>query len=332
MIKQLVRFDWAMKRLLRNKANFAILEGFLSELLKEDVKIKQILESESNKESNDDKHNRVDILVENEKNELIIIEIQDSKEYDYFHRMLYGTSKVITEHISEGKSYSAVKKVISITIAYFDLGQGKDYVYHGTNIFKGIHKGDILTLSEKQIALYDKQEVSQIYPEYWVIKVSMFGDRVKDKLDEWIYFLKNSEVKSTFSARGLREAGETLDKMKLSEKDRKEYNFYLKRLRDIASEQHTKMADAQDLLEAEKRGVQQGMEKGMEQGMQKGIEKGIEQGIEQGIEKGIEKGRGQQQAEMVWRLHKKNKSIEEIADLLDLRIETVEQIIKNYLE
>lgn len=42
-VKQLIRFDWAMKRLLRNKANFDILEGFLSELLKEDIKIKQIL-------------------------------------------------------------------------------------------------------------------------------------------------------------------------------------------------------------------------------------------------------------------------------------------------
>jgi predicted transposase/invertase (TIGR01784 family) len=257
-IKQLIRFDWAMKRLLRNKANFDILEGFLSELLKEDIKIKQILDSESNKVTDDDKHNRVDILVENSKDELVIIEIQNSKEYDYFHRMLFGASKVITEHIKEGDAYANVKKVISITIAYFDLGQGKDYVYHGTNVFKGIHKGDILTLSDKQITLYNKTEVHQIYPEYWVIKVSKFGNRIKDKLDEWIYFLKNSEVKDSFSAKGLKEAGEKLDEMKLSEKERKEYNAYLKKLRDIASEQHTKMADAQDLILAEEKGIEIG--------------------------------------------------------------------------
>ena len=140
MAKKLVRFDWAMKKMLRHKANFDILEGFLSELLGEEIKIKQILDSESNKETEDDKFNRVDILVEDSKGELIIIEIQNSKEYDYFHRMLYGTSKAITEHIKEGQPYADVKKVISITIAYFDLGQGKDYVYHGTTIFKGIHK------------------------------------------------------------------------------------------------------------------------------------------------------------------------------------------------
>ena len=248
MAKKLVRFDWAMKRILRHKANFDILEGFLSELLGDEVTIKQILDSESNKETDDDKHNRVDILVENSKDELVIIEVQNSKEYDYFHRMLYGTSKAISEHIKEGQAYGEVKKIISITIAYFDLGQGKDYVYHGTTVFKGVHKNDILTLSSKQVELYKKDNIHEVYPEYWVIKVSQFHNRVKDKLDEWIYFFKNAEIKNSFSAKGLKEAGEKLDEMKLNEKDAKEYKKYLKNLRDIASEQHTKMADAQDLI------------------------------------------------------------------------------------
>ena len=30
MSRQLISFDWAIKRLLRNKANFGILEGFMS--------------------------------------------------------------------------------------------------------------------------------------------------------------------------------------------------------------------------------------------------------------------------------------------------------------
>ena len=248
MAKKLVRFDWAMKRMLRHKANFDILEGFLSVLLGEEVTIKQILDSESNKETNDDKHNRVDILVENSKDELVIIEVQNSKEYDYFHRMLYGTSKAISEHIKEGQAYAEVKKIISITIAYFDLGQGKDYVYHGTTVFKGVHKNDILTLSGKQVELYKKDNIHEVYPEYWVIKVSQFHNRVKDKLDEWIYFFKNAEIKNSFSAKGLKEAGEKLDEMKLNQKDAKEYKKYLKNLRDIASDQHTKMADAQDLI------------------------------------------------------------------------------------
>ena len=248
MAKKLIRFDWAMKKMLRHKANFDILEGFLSELLGEDVKIKQVLDSESNKETEDDKFNRVDILVENEQGELVIIEVQNTQEYDYFHRMLFGAAKAITEHIKEGSAYAQVKKIISITIAYFDLGQGKDYVYHGTTVFKGMHKGDILGLSDKQVEIYQKNSVHKIYPEYWVIKTGKFRNRITDNLDEWIYFLKNAEIKPTFSAKGLKEANEKLDTMKLPEKERVAYDKYLRHLMSIASRNHTIEIEAKEII------------------------------------------------------------------------------------
>ena len=50
MSKKLIRFDWAVKKILRHKANFGILAGFLSELLMFDVTIETILESEGNKQ------------------------------------------------------------------------------------------------------------------------------------------------------------------------------------------------------------------------------------------------------------------------------------------
>ena len=105
--KKLVRFDWAMKRLLRNKANFVILEGFLSELLGFDVSIRNILESGANKEDKEDKFNRVDMLVENTANhELIFVEVQNETEYDYFQRILYGASTLVTEYL-ENLHYEA---------------------------------------------------------------------------------------------------------------------------------------------------------------------------------------------------------------------------------
>ena len=136
---ELVRFDWAMKRLLRQKANFVVLESFLSELLKEKIKIQSILESEGNKESEDDKFNKVDLLAENTRKELILVEVQNTTELYYFQRMLYGTSKAITDYIYEGDKYSAVRKVYSVNIVYFDLGQGNDYIYHGKSVFTGVH-------------------------------------------------------------------------------------------------------------------------------------------------------------------------------------------------
>jgi len=128
MAERLIRFDWAMKKLLRQKAHFAILEGFLSELLKEDIFIEEILDGETNQDDAEDKFNRVDILAKKTNGELIIIEVQNNKEVDYFQRMLYGVSKVTGEHIFSGQPYSELKKVYSVNIVYFDLGQGKDYV------------------------------------------------------------------------------------------------------------------------------------------------------------------------------------------------------------
>jgi predicted transposase/invertase (TIGR01784 family) len=111
-----------------------------------------------------------------------------------------------------------------------------------------IHKHDILTLADKQSELYKENNIHEIFPEYWVIKIGKFGNRINDKLDEWIYFFKNAEIKNDFSAKGLKEAGEKLDEMNLNEKEAKDYKKFLKELRDIASAQHTKMADAQDLI------------------------------------------------------------------------------------
>lgn len=113
-----------------------MLEGFLSELLFDDIKIEQILESEGNQLYDADKYNRVDILTQNSKKELIIIEIQSTYEIDYFQRMAYGVSKSISENLKLGQKYSEVKKVISINIVYFDLGQGQDYIYKGVTDFK----------------------------------------------------------------------------------------------------------------------------------------------------------------------------------------------------
>ncbi len=245
MNKKLIRFDWAIKRLLRNKANFGVLEGFLSELLYDTIKIKQILESEANQELEDDKFNRVDILTQNSKNELIIVEIQSTYEIDYFHRMVYGVSKSVAENLKLGQKYSEIKKIISVNIVYFDLGQGQDYVYKGKTDFTGIHNKDILSLSRKQKLTFLKDQVSDIFPEYYLLKVNQFDDNAKDTLDEWIYFLKNSEVKDSFKAKGLKEAGEVLDIMRLPAVDQYGYNRYLDSLHLKASELFSLQTEAE---------------------------------------------------------------------------------------
>jgi hypothetical protein len=138
--ERFIRFDWAAKRLLRYKANFGVLEGLLTVLLgdgEHPVRIVEILESESNQLHMKDKFNRVDIKARNAEGEIILVEIQSNWELYFIERLLFGVAKAITEHIDLGESYGKVKKVYSICILYFSLGQGADYLYHGQTTFVG---------------------------------------------------------------------------------------------------------------------------------------------------------------------------------------------------
>ena len=207
MKRKLVSFDWAIKRILRSKANFSILEGFLSELLFDDISLLEMLESESNQETKTDKFNRLDIKVKNSKNEIILIEIQYSRELDYLQRILYATSKAITEQMKESAPYSDVCKVISISILYFDFGD--DYIYKGTTNFIGLHNNIDLKLNSKQQELYQTHKVEKIYPEYYLI--------------------------DDFKAKGLKKAKETLDYLKMSDQEREHYEHYQTELHHQAS-------------------------------------------------------------------------------------------------
>lgn len=218
-----IRFDWAMKRLLRDKANYVVTEGFLSVLLGESVHIKTFLESEGNQQEENNKYNRVDILCEDSNGDLIIIEVQNERAFGYFHRMLYGTSKVITEYLRLGEDYGRVKKVYSVNIVYFQLGQGNDYVYHGKTEFRGIHTNDILQLSKRQMEMFHGKEAGDVFPEYYVLKVNDFDKTAKTPLDEWISFLKTGDIDDHYTAQGLPEARERLRIDSLSDKDRRAY-------------------------------------------------------------------------------------------------------------
>jgi len=237
--RTLVSFDWAIKFLLKNKADYVILEGFLTTLLGKEIKIKSLTDSEGNKNRPADKINRVDVLAEENDGSLIIIELQFTPEIDYYHRMLFGSSKAIVNHMEEGMPYSKVKKAYSINIVYFDLGNGKDYIYHGTTTFRGLHYNDELELSPEQKAEFAKLDIKDIYPEYYVLKVDQFKNVVQSKLDEWMYYLKNSKVEPGFKAPGLAEADKQLEYARLSYDDQLAYDYHVDKRRSGESSIYT---------------------------------------------------------------------------------------------
>ena len=265
---KLVRFDWAIKNLLRSKANFDILEGFLSELLDEQITIESLLESESNQNHSDNKFNRVDVLVNTGSGEKIIIEVQTASEWDFYHRILFGTSKLISEYMVKGQPYSKVPKVISVSILFFNLGVGSDYVYKGITDFTGVHTKDTLQLTDNSVNLYINElnkhhtSPSDIFPTYYIIQLKKFADIIHDKFDQWVYLLKNESIKAGFDAQGILSAKEKLDVLKLSPEKRKEYDKYWE---DVSFEASMVETHQVQLRQAARFGKEEGREEGREE-------------------------------------------------------------------
>ena len=259
--KTYISFDWALKRLLRDKANFDVLEGFLTTLLNQEIKIVRLLESESNKDRDNAKSNRVDILAEDEDRDLLLIEVQGESEFAYFQRILFGASKLVTEYIERGNNYEHVKKVYSINIVYFDLGQGKDYVYHGKTEFRGIHYHDVLQLNHFQKQKFGVKEVSELYPEYYILKVNDFNRWSKVPLEQWLYFLSTSDIPEDADAPGLKAAREKLLFTQMSREEQIAFCRYIDDRVLISSQIYT----------AHGEGMLEGLEKGLEQGRVEGM-------------------------------------------------------------
>ncbi len=259
-----VKFDWAIKRLLRNKANAVVLEGFVSVLLNEKCTILEFLESEGNQESSTDKFNRVDIKAKNSKGETIIIEVQVSKYKYYIERMLYGVSKAITEMVSLGDNYDKISKVYSINILYFDFGQGNDYIYHGKSELIGIHEKDRLMLTKNEEDDLEEKKKAQfpadsVLPEYYIIRIKNFNEYAKSSLEEWISFLKSSTINKDTQTPGLIEAKRIMDYDNMTPEQKRAYRQHI-----------DAYYNEKDAMESE---FENGFDKGYDEGQAEGYDK-----------------------------------------------------------
>jgi len=213
--RTLMSFDWALKSILRQKDNFDILEGFLSDLLGESITILDLLESEGNKDDKKDKFNRVDLKAKDSSGREIIIEVQYDEEPDYLERVYYGTSKSIIDNMQEGYRYKRVKKIISVSIVYWQILE-KSYLVKGEMNFKDL-------TNNQEIGIKSDQKV---FAEYYFIQPKWFNDNIKSKIDEWVYMFKHSKVKGEIEATNINKAQDKLDKLKMTPKERAAYDEY----------------------------------------------------------------------------------------------------------
>ena len=312
-----IRFDWAAKYMLRNKADFVIFEGLISALIGEKITIVELLEGESNQESRHDKQNRVDIKAKNSKGEIILVEIQQTRELDYLQRMLYGVAKAITEHMGSGQHYSEVKKVFSINILYFKLGEGEDYLYHGQMTLKGVHTHDTLQLTE-----YEREDLKvvvpeDVFPEYFVIRVDQFNQLAVTPLEEWMDYLKDEYIRPDTTVPGLKEARERLEYLRMTPEQQRQYDYYMDTLIRDTDVERTK------LLEATIKGHKKGMEEGRAEGLAEGLAEGRAVGLAEGRAKGLAEGEVKKARAIARKMIARGVPTEDIAELTGLSADEV---------
>ncbi|WP_278680725.1 Rpn family recombination-promoting nuclease/putative transposase [Leyella stercorea] len=295
-----IRFDWAIKRLLRQKANFDVLEGFLTVFIGEEVKIVEILESEGNQQTQDDKFNRVDIKARNSKGEIILVEVQNTSELYYLERILYGVAKAITEHIHLGDTYKEVKKVYSISILYFDIGKGADYLYVGQNKFIGVHTNDQLVITAKEKGALVQKSPAEIFPEYILVRVNEFDKVAVTPLEEWVAYLKSGVIKENTTAPGLQEARKKLQYYSMTDAERYAYDEHL----NAVMIQNDVLGNARE----------------------EGLAEGRAEGLTQGLTQGRAEGRAEAKKDIVKSMLSNGLSVEQAAKYSGLTVEEVESI------
>lgn len=217
-----IRFDWAIKRLLRDKANFSVLEGLLTVLLCEEIRIEEIIKDEKAYCVWDDAQtDRIDIKAKDKKGDDIVIRIQNMRKLYYLERIRFGTP-AFAEHI-----YQEVNKVYLVSILYFDLGKGNDYLYHGQNRFIGVHTNDELLITAKEEGAIIQKLPQEVFPEYYLIRVNEFNQVAKTPLEEWVKYLKTGIIDPDTTAPGLPEAREKLRYYDMSPEERHEYDEHV---------------------------------------------------------------------------------------------------------
>ena len=307
-----IRFDWAAKNILRDKADFEVFEGLMTVLIGEPVKIIELLESESNQTKKKGKHNQVDIKAKNSKDEIILVEIQLEPGSAYMQRILFGVSKAISEHIVLGQDYSNVKKVYSINILYYNFGEGEDYLYHGFNQFVGVHTGDTLMIGEKRRKEIKGDTVAyrDVFPEYYILRVTKFAKKTMDTpLDEWMRYLKEGYIDPNTRAPGLQKAREKLRVLSMTDQERWEYEQFLSDKwyeRDVIDYAET---------QAWNKAWDKGYDAGEAEGMANGMAKGMTEGMAKGITEGMAKGKSEAILEMVKKMKDKGMDDETIASI-----------------
>ena len=254
--KPLVSFDYAIKYLLKDKADYGIVEGFISALLKtkgyKDVKIVALLESESNKEDSKGKRSLADLIVEDEDHHKYIIEIERNVKDSFIHKSLFNSSRLIVDNLAQREDYTQIIKIFHISLLYFPIGTGSGAIYHGKTIIHEIETKERLSVHIKNQQTGEIFDATDILPEYFYISVPLFNDRLEKEIDDWLHVMKYDQVPKNYHSPYMKQVAEKLTILKMTPAERANYSYYQKKI----------YSDRDELQAAEARGKVKGKAEG----------------------------------------------------------------------
>jgi predicted transposase/invertase (TIGR01784 family) len=253
--KPLISFDYAIKYLLRDKGDYAVVEGFISALLKtkgyKDIKIVALLESESNKEDSKSKRSLADLIVEDEDHHKYIIEIERNVKDSFIHKSLFNTSRLIVDNLAQREDYTQIIKIFHISLLYFAIGNGNGAIYHGKTIIHEIETNEKLSVHIKNQGTGEIFDATDILPEYFYMSIPLFNDRLEKEIDDWLHVMKYDEIPKNYHSPYMVQVAEKLSILKMTPQERANYSYYQKKL----------YSDRDELAAAEARGEARGVEK-----------------------------------------------------------------------
>lgn len=255
--------DIMFKAFFSKIGNEKYLKSFLSAILSEDIKIKEVVhDSRLEQLAREQKYGILDLDVKLENGETINIEMQMQNHNNMEKRSTFYASKKITEQVGIGTKYDDIKRVIVISILNYSFLDVPEYV-------------------NKTVRVIDKHRTLKLnnIVEYYYIELEKFrknNPNMKEPINQWLAFIDM-------------EREDLLDmatkENKIIKEAKKSYNILtgeaeIKRLAEIRL--MSDMEEQAALSSARQRGTEEGLKQGIEEGLQQGIEKGIQQGIEKG--------------------------------------------------
>ena len=265
-----IRYDWAIKALLRDKGDFSVLEDMLKAILNRPITIVELLESESNQNSPESKQTRVDILAREADGSLITIEVHNVYKYWNMHRMAYYAANLLTDSIGRGQQYDEIRKIISITFFYYTIDDTDEYSFVGETKLVGTHTGEELELPKTESDKTGAKKFSDICPTFYLFSLGNYINKWEDLKDQWLYLLKYDDVPQD-KPNVLPEVVDARDKVHeilAQAKYKAGHDAYIKQVVE------EKLRDATYYNEGLVKGEKIGIEKGKAEGLQEGELKG----------------------------------------------------------